>query len=498
MNTGETRKQGYREPTTLEAAFVMGSMVVLLVLASLYQLRFEMILLGVAMIAGAVAMFRLGMPWSELENAASLRIKTATPTLYMIWKTGILVAALIFSGSVPMLVYYGIKWINPQFIYINSFLICIVMSMATGSSWSAAGTVGLAMFGVGMGMGASLPTIVGAIISGSIFGDKMSPLSETTNMAPACAGTTLYTHIRSMFWTTIPASLIAAVVFIIAGMQMDITASAVLEKAAPLLNDMERLYSFNLILLLPFVFIIYAAATKKPPIPVMAVTILISLALGVFYQGFSLERSLYSALNGFQISYIAPEGFKPTEDMIRLLQRGGARSMAGVIIMCFCGFMAAAVIAKAHFLEVLLGDLNTTLNSRVKTMAATMGTLILIMFATGNAYVAFIMVPEMFKRAFLQNDMGVPALSRSLEDIGTCWGCLIPWSLSGAYYSGLFGLPIYGEGGYVQWLVMSYLMPVIALALTALNLGMYAPSPAEKKSLIAEIDELAGRGNARA
>lgn len=479
-----------------ESAFVIGALAVILIGGTYLKLRYELLMVVVAIVAAVVAVFRCHIPWSELEDSISLKMKGVTQTIILIFSTGMLVAALIYSGSVPMLIYYGLDIISPKFLYISAFLLCAIMSTATGSSWSSAGTAGIAMFGLAMGMGANLPITVGAIIAGSIFGDKLSPLSETTNMAPACAGTDVYSHVRSMLWTTLPASLIGCVVWLAVGFTISGSSSGTPESAVALMNELGQIYHFNILLLIPFMIIVYAAASRKPVIPCMTLSIMSALLLGWLVQGFSLERGFYFALNGFTLTgssgAIAELPFEASDDLLKLLQRGGAKSMAGVVIMCYAGFSCAAIIARAHYLDVLLAGMTAKLNTRVKAMAAALGTNIFIMLATGTAYVAFIMVSEMYKKTFLKNNMGAPVLSRSLEDIGTCLGCLIPWSLSGAYYAGLFSLPIYGSGGYAIWTVVPYVTPIIALILAATGLGMFPMTKEEQARKLAELEAIAG------
>lgn len=485
-----------RVATFGESVFVLLTLVVILIGGTYLKLRYELLMVIVAVVAGCVAVYRCHIPWKEIEDSISFKMKSVTPTILLIFSTGLLIASLIYSGSVPMIIYYGLKIINPKYLYVSAFLLCAIMSTATGSSWSSAGTAGVAMFGMAIGMGASLPITVGAIITGSIFGDKLSPLSETTNMAPACAGTDIYSHIRSMMWTTLPPSLIGCVVWLFAGFTLNGGSAGTPESATVMLDQMSQIYRFNILLLLPFVIIIYAAISKRPVIPCMTLTILTALVLGWLVQGFSLERGFYFALNGFTLtgsSGAVPElPFEASQELVKLLQRGGAKSMAGTVIMCYAGFSCAAIIARAHYLDVLLSGMTAKLNTRLKAMAAALGTNIFIMIATGTAYIAFIMVSEMYRKVFLKNNMGAQVLSRTLEDVGTCLGCLIPWSLSGAYYAGLFGLPIYGEGGYALWTILPYATPLIALLLAALGLGMYPMSEDEHSRLLAEMDTIAG------
>lgn len=439
-------------------------------------------------------MLALHISWDDCLEALCVKMKSVIPTLCMMWCTSGIIGTMIFCGAVPMVIYYGFMVISPKFIYLSAFLLCLIMSTLTGSSWTSAGTAGVAMFGMAMGMGANLPIVVGAIVAGSIFGDKVSPLSETTNMAPACAGTTLYTHIGSMMYDTLPAAVVAAIVFLIAGLTSDLGSAATDESITTLMNELMMIYNFcwwkNILLLIPFAIIFYAALAKKPVIPELVLDILLCIILGIICHGFSLANGMTAAYSGFNLALVdtVPEEYEASEFLTKILVRGGSMSMESVIFTCFTGFAAASMIARGGYLDCVLGKTIGNLKSRVGCVIAAELTMLAIMIATGTAYVGFIILAEMYKKPFIKNRVGMPVLPRCMEDVGTCFGCLIPWSLSGAYYAGLFdNMPIWGAGGYGLWTVLPYVMIVFAIVLAVIGIGMYKMSDEEAEAQMAEL-----------
>ena len=346
-------------------------------------------------------MLALHISWDDCLEALCVKMKSVIPTLCMMWCTGGIIGTMIFCGAVPMVIYYGFMVISPKFIYLSAFLLCLIMSTLTGSSWTSAGTADVAMFGMAMGMGANLPIVVGAIVAGSIFGDKVSPLSETTNMAPACAGTTLYTHIGSMMYDTLPAAVVAAIIFLIAGLTSDLGSAATDESITTLMNELMMIYNFcwwkNILLLIPFAIIFYAALAKKPVIPELVLDILLCIILGIICHGFSLANGMTAAYRGFNLALVdtVPEEYEASEFLTKILVRGGSMSMASVIFTCFTGFAAASMIARGGYLDCVLGKTIGNLKSRVGCVIAAELTMLAIMIATGTAYVGVIILAEM-------------------------------------------------------------------------------------------------------
>jgi NhaC family Na+:H+ antiporter len=465
-----------RKPTMAESIVALMILVVVIFFGyMMFRLRVEVLMIISAVGAGIMA-HRLGYTWNDMEEAISKKLAKATPAILIIWIIGIVVASLMFSGSIPMLIYYGIKMVNPKIVIISAFFTCMVFSTVTGSSWASAGTAGVAFIGIAASLGVRLDITAAAIICGATFGDKLSPLSETTNLAPACAGANLYDHIRSMMWTTLPATVIAFIVFMIAGNNLTIEATVLPESAVEMLDSLSAMFSWNILLILPFLIILAGSLTKKPPVPTILLASFTAIAIGVWYQGFSLTDGVYGALNGFRITMVNTPGFDAgavPKTVMTLLNRGGIKSMVGVVVIIYCGYAYASIITMAGFLETAIRPLALSIKNRGSLMALTLTTEFLLLLFSGNSYTGTIIVPEMYKRMFLKFGMPPKTLSRTLEDVGTIMAPLVPWGSSGAFYVATLGVGIFGAGGYAPWLVTAYATPIIAMILAITGIGIY-------------------------
>ena len=210
---------------------------------------------------------RLGFTWGEMEGVIGERLGKLSGTMLIMWMIGFLLGSMLYSGLLPMLVYYGFQIISPHRLYLSAFLACMLMSTITGSSWSSAGTAGVACMALAHGHGADLGIMAGAVVAGAIFGDKISPMSETTNLAPACVGTDLWSHIRSQLWTTVPAALIGAIVFAALGMSLKTESGTLPQTAATIMEQLDTLFNWNILLLLPVGLLLILALLKKPVVP---------------------------------------------------------------------------------------------------------------------------------------------------------------------------------------------------------------------------------------
>lgn len=439
----------------------------------IFGLRVELMMVAAAIGAGLLA-FRLGMTWSEMEQAISKRLTGATPAILIIWIIGIVIGTFIFSGSIPMLIYYGINVINPEYLLVSAFLLNIIFSIITGSAWGSVGTIGIAMMSIAASIGVPLHITAGAVISGAIFGDKLSPLSETTNLASATTGVDLYEHIKSMLWTTVPASIISLIVFFITGLTLDISAGSNMAEATLILDELDQIFNWNVLLLLPFVIILIGALMKKPPIPVMLLGCIVSLILGVTVQGFSLHSGVTAAYSGFSTDLLGSMSSAEWSDsLLTLLNRGGLLSMVGVIIIIYAGYSYTSIISEAGFLERALHPLTSRVKKRGPLVLTTIFTSLILLIFSGTSYTVAIIIPEMFKKPFRKAGMAAKNLSRTIEDVGTVMAGLVPWGTSGAFYISTLGVAIYGAEGYAPWAVMTYATPLVAIFLAYTGIGIY-------------------------
>ena len=257
-----------KKPTILQALTPIIFIVVALTIGyGYFKMKIEPLMVISAFVAGSIAL-KLGYTWKEMQDAIIEKISSALPATLILWSVGFLIGALMFSGTVPMIIYYGVQMINPKFLLVTAFILSALLSTITGTSWGAAGTIGVAIMGIAGGLGVSLPATAGAVVSGAFFGDKLSPLSDTTNLAPMAAGSELYEHIKHMLYTTIPAAIVSLIVYAIVGL----TAHGDMitpESVTLMMEQLDSMFKFNIVLLLPIVLVITGSLRKWPTIPTM-------------------------------------------------------------------------------------------------------------------------------------------------------------------------------------------------------------------------------------
>ncbi|SDI75173.1 Na+/H+ antiporter NhaC [Natribacillus halophilus] len=478
-----------RNPSLAESLLALSFMVIFVFGGFfLFDLDVAIMLVASAACAGLLAR-RLGYTWSDMEKAIGERLRRATPAILIIWIIGFIIATFTFSGSIPMLIFYGMEIINPEYMFITSFVICMIFSLLTGTAWGTGGTAGVALISIAAGLDVPLDITAAAIICGAVFGDKMSPLSETTNLASLTSGVNLYQHIRSMTWTTFPATIITLIVYFIAGRNMNISTQNTAVSDYALLNDLENIFSWNLILLVPFVIILLGAIFRQAPVPIMLLSCFTALIIGVTYQGFSLEDGVMAVSGGFNVSMIP--GISPEQlssDTLELLNNGGFVSMLDVIIIIYCGYAYMSIISEVGFLNRALNPLVNRVRKRGPVVVTTLFTQLLTFLFSGTSYIGFLLVPEMFKKSFLKAGMAAKTLSRSLEDAGTVIGPLVPWSAAGVFFSSTLGVSIYGSDGYAMWAILCYITPIIAVILAYTGIGIYKLNKEEQDEALSQYE----------
>lgn len=289
-----------RKPTFTEALIPLLAMILLLGIGyGKYGLPIQALLLIAAAVASIIAK-RVGYEWKDMINGISDKIHSSLPSLFVMVCVGAMIASWMVSGTIPMMIYYGIKIIDPQFLFVTAFLVTAVISTFTGTSFGSAGTAGVAIMGIAIALGVPLEIAAGAVISGAVFGDKLSPFSDTTILAPIAAGSELYEHIRHMLYTTGAATITCLIAYTFIGFSIPVEAMANPETVDAVLKNLEQLYSFHWILLLPPILVFYGAYTKKPTIPMLLLSSLIGIVFGMIFQDFTLKTAMMAFVNGFR------------------------------------------------------------------------------------------------------------------------------------------------------------------------------------------------------
>lgn len=392
-----------------------------------------------------------GYKYAELEEGMAESIKSAAQAILLMLIVGIVVGLWILGGIVPSMIYYGLQILSPSFFLVASLLMCSVISVMTGSSWTTIGTLGVALMGVGMGLGVPSAMTAGAIISGAYFGDKMSPLSETTNLAPAMAGTDVFSHVKHMAKTTLPSYVIAAILFTVLGLSFrDHTVDPATINSY--LDCLKSTFTISPIMLIPPICVIFMVIMKVPAIPGMiAVAFLGSIFAGVF-QGASMSQIFAAAYTGFR----ADTGIEAVNN---LLNRGGLSSMLDTIALILIALSFAGVLDRSGMINEVCAAMLKRAKTERALLTAALLTTILCTFTT-HAYVTMVVNGRMYRDEFKKRNLHPANLSRILEDGGTLCCPLCPWSSDGVYASATLGV---ATGSYWMYCFLNLINPIISL-----------------------------------
>jgi len=471
----------------------MQALVPILVLISL--LSFSVYLFGedasygpnqIALIIGAVVASTIGwsngQQWQQIENAIIKGVTIALKPILILFCVGLLIGSWILSGTVPTMIYYSLLILDPAIFYAASCLICGIIALSIGSSWTVAGTVGIALIGAAAGLGLSVEITAGAIISGAYFGDKMSPLSETTNLAPAVAGTDLFSHISHMVWTTIPSIVIALVLYAIIGLNIDTDNSA--NDLAVTMQLIQDNFTINPFMLIPVIALLIMAQKKLPPIPTILAGAFVGVVLALLFQQsavlslagdtpnvfLGLFKGTWQTLfDGFSLS----SGNETLDD---LMTRGGMSSMLNTVWLILCAMVFGAVMDHTGLLHCLVNYALSFVHSTGSLITTTILTCIGANIITSDQYISIVLPGRMYKMEFQNRNLDAKNLSRCLEDAGTMTSPLIPWNTCGAYMAGTLGVATFS---YLPYCFFNLICPVIAVIYGYTNFKI-APLVAEQ------------------
>jgi len=408
------------------------------------------LILAAAVAAGVAA--HLKYSWKEIQEGMVQGINLAMGAILILMVVGTMIGTWISGGIVPAMIFYGLKVLSPGIFLAATMIICSVVSLGTGSSWSTAGTVGVALVGVGQGLGIPAAMVAGAIVSGAYFGDKMSPLSDTTNLAPAVAGTDLFSHIRHMVYTVTPGFVVALGLFAFLGKRFS---DGVLDSQniETMLSTMREHFLIHPILLLPPLLVIVMVVMRIPPLPAL----LGGTALGGFFAVTAQSRSLAEVLSAAQLGHISETGVAMVDD---LLTRGGLMSMMETVALIICALSFGGIMERTGMLRVLAGSLLKYVRRTGTLIATTIFSCIGMNIIAADQYISIVVPGRMFKSAFDAKGLHPKNLSRVLEDSGTLTSPLIPWNSCGAFMGATLGVsPLV----YLPYAFLNLIVPVVSV-----------------------------------
>lgn len=434
-----------------------------------------------ATIAGLIGWYN-GISWDALETSMIHGISIALRAMLILFTVGLLIGSWIMAGTVPTMIYYSLLVLDPSIFYAASCAICAVIALSIGSSWTVAGTIGVALIGAAAGLGLPLEITAGAIISGAYFGDKMSPLSDTTNLAPAVVGTDLFTHIQHMLWTTVPSILIALLIYLVMGFNID--SSAGTTELQTTLDMLQANFVINPGMLLPVVVLLVMAHKKLPPLPTILSGALVGILFAFAFQQPAIKQMAADTQNGTLASvkgmwqtlfdgYLINSGDTAIDD---LLSRGGMSSMLNTVWLIFCAMIFGALMDRTGLIQVLVRYAMSTVRGTGSLIVTTLLTCIGANIIASDQYIAIVLPGRMYKVEFQRRGLDVKNLSRTLEDGGTITSPLVPWNTCGAFMSGTLGVATLA---YLPYCFFNLINPVMSALFGFMNIRI-TPAPQEQ------------------
>lgn len=483
-----------RAPSLAQALIPVGILIGLLA-ASVYLFgdgsssgpnQIALILAGMV---GALLGWRNGHDWRGLQRGIVHGISLSTGAVLILLVVGSLIGTWILSGTVPTMIYYGLSILSPTWFYPAAAVLCAIVSLATGSSWTTAGTIGVALIGIATMQGLHPGIAAGAIISGAYFGDKMSPLSDTTNLAPAMAGTDLFTHIRHMVWTTTPSILIAVLLF--AGVGLWLGGATEAPEIGAIQAQIAGQFNVGWIMLLPAVLVVGMVLRKVPAFPALLIGALVGALFAMVFQREAVFR------------FVGESDFAPTLVLIKgawtalfdgytsasgnaaldeLLSRGGMASMLNTVWLILAAMTFGAVMETTGMLQRIAAAILSTVRGTGSLIAATLGTSIGMNIIASDQYIAIVLPGRMFRAEYRRRGLRAKNLSRCLEDAGTLTSPLVPWNTCGAFMAGTLGVATLT---YLPFAFFNLLNPLISAiyGFTGFTIEKLAPGETEEDDL---------------
>lgn len=429
----------------------------------------------VLLLGGAVAAivgFFNKVSYHKMIEEVSENVKSTVGAILILLMVGALAGTWLVSGIIPSMIYYGLQILSPAIFLPATLIICSIISIATGSSWTTSATVGIALIGVGGALGFNLGMVAGAVISGAYFGDKLSPMSDTTNLAPAMAGTDLFTHIQYMALTTIPTYVLTLILFIVLGLSVDVTGNV---DIATLLTDIKASFTISPWLFLVPVVVIGLIIRKTEPLIALLIGTLVAAAFAIVFQPHIINKIAGVDQMTFQSAYkgvmnaITGDVIVATDNktLESLFTSGGMKKMLGTIWLILCamvfGGIMDAIGALARISQALLKLAHTTFG----LFAATVGSCLALNITASDQYLAIVVPGKMFAKAYEKKGLAPENLSRTLEDSGTVSSVLIPWNTCGAYHAGTLGVSTFD---YLPYAFFNIISPFMTLLFAAFNI----------------------------
>lgn len=451
-----------RKPKLWEALLSFGFLIAVMAVSIIVYEQNPHIPMLIGTFFSVLIAFRIGFSWEEIEKSMFDGIYQALQAVIILAIIGVLIGTWLVSGVVPSMIYYGLAILKPSIFLVATVLICSVTSLATGTSWGTAGTIGIALMGISTGLGIPAPLAAGAIISGAYFGDKMSPLSDTTNLAPAVSGTDVFTHVKAMVPSTVISYLITLVAFLVIGFNYG-SGNSDVSSIIAIREGIAANFTVSPLLLIPPLAVILAMAFKMPAIPGITIGIVAGGILGALIQGADLGSLLTAAYDGYE----STTGIAMIDE---LLTAGGLMGMMYSISLTIIAMMFGGIMEKTGQLEVIVDAILKRVKSVGGLVATTVLTCIFSNATMPEQYIAIVVPGRMYATSYKEKGLHPKLLSSTLEGAGTVTSPLIPWNTCGAFMYSVLGVTAFE---YAPFAIFNYLMPIVVVIFGFMGLYIY-------------------------
>ncbi len=454
-----------RPPSFLQASICFG-VIVITIAGGLFGLDISLhALMFLCLLWAGLHAYSLGHSYLQIRELMTGSLTRVMPAIYIFILIGMVISSFMHSGTIATLMYYGLSWLSPSLFLAVGMLLCALMSVATGTSWGTVGTLGVVFIGIGSAMNIPLPLVAGMVVCGATFGDKMSPISDTTNLAAMSAGTDLYRHIYSMLFTTAPTFILTFLIFLVIGLNygdQNLNLGEVTSIQTALANN----YSLTpLITLLPLALLAILSIRKVPAEVTMSCSIILAVLIAIVYQG----ANPVLVLNALWENKPESTGI---ENLDALLGRGGISSMSWTLLLALMAVALGGILYGAGFLSALLAVFVTRVKRTATLIATTIFSGFLGNIAMGEAYISIILSCQLFKPKYAEHSLDNAILSRSVEEGSTMTTGLIPWTTAGAFYTATLGVDVLA---YAPYAFFNYLNAIVAVAMAAFGMGLLKP-----------------------
>lgn len=410
------------------------------------------ITLMLAIVIAILVALKAGYSYAECQEAILYGCNIAMLPMMILMMIGVLIGSWIAAGTIPTLIYYGLQVLTPTIFLATVCFVCSVASVTTGSSWTTGATFGVAFMGIGLGLGIPPAMTAGAVISGAIFGDKMSPLSDSTNLAAAVGEADLFDHIKSMMYTTIPALVLALVIYALMGIRF-VGGAIDAAQVQSILQGLKDSFHISLVHLIPPILVIVLAVRRVPGLAVMVIASLLGGAFAMIFQGYSLAE----VMNFMNYGFTSNTGIATVDS---LLSRGGLQSMMWTVSLGFIALSFGGLIEKTAMLQVILEKMSALVSSVRALIITHVFSAVLVNLFSASQYMAIIIPGRMLIPAYKKHRLLPQVLSRTCEDAGTVTSPLVPWGLCGVFFTGALGV---ATTEYLPYVFLAYLVPIIAI-----------------------------------